>query len=265
MGTDLPEPVRLTMIKGKNRTQEDNAIKYKGVYYLSLPVIHFFSKKQVASVTVAFGQEDIKSMLGAIAMKNIALIAAVLFSAMGLLFIYLRSLSLAPNTSKKALGQIKIQNRCGFFHCYLPVPNHLEPVQFCLNSGAILWMRLPKALSMSKLLKQDIEYLLAKGLNIRRLIKMDQKLADIIAVSPELDGITISDDKSKPLYIATRTQHGMCNRTNAKKIKAQTAKRCFEKRPAIYRHPEPVRHTEIKNRCIGRQADHPYFKTIFIQ
>ena len=232
VGTDLPEPVRQPMIKGTNTTEENNAIKYKGVYYLSLPVIQFFSKKQVASVTVAFSQKHVKSMLRTIAMKNIDLIAVVLCSAMGLLFIYLRSLNLERGTSKKTLGQIKFKISAVFFIviCLAQITLSLFNLFEFRNHFVDAFTQ--KSIVMSKLLKQDIEYLLAKGLNIRRLIKMDEKLADVIAASPELEGITISDDKSKPLYMAT--QHGMCNRTNAKKNQSADCKTMFLKSAPQY-------------------------------
>ncbi|WP_320044904.1 MFS transporter [uncultured Desulfobacter sp.] len=227
VGTDLPEAVRLSIIKDTKKPVESNSIKYEGVYYLSLPVKQFLPPKWVATVTVAFSQKQIKSMLRAIVMKNIDLIAVVLFIAMALLFICLQSLPLNPNKSKKTLGRKKLKISAAFFviiclaQITLSLFNLFEFKNHFLNAST------QKSFVISKLLKQDIEYLLAKGLDIRRLIKLDQTLADVIAVSPELDSITISDDKSTPLYSAT--QHGMYHWTNAKKNKISDSKTLFLK------------------------------------
>ncbi len=219
VGTDLPEATRLPLVKGTQTPMEGHSVEYKGVYYLSLPVKQDFSKKWMATVTVAFSQKQVKAMLRAIVMKSINLIAAVLFCAMTLLIIFLRSLTLDPNRSKKSLRRIKFKISAAFFIiiCLAQITlNLFNLFEFRVH---FLDVSTQKSVVMSELLKQDIEYLLAKGLNIRRLIKMDQKLADIIAVSPELEGITISDNTGRPLYIASR--HGMRNLTTSENNESQ--------------------------------------------
>jgi len=217
VGTDLPETARLPMIKGTRIPVESHSVKHEGIYYLSLPVKQSFSKKWVATVTVAFSQKQIKALLRAIVMKNKNLIAVVLFSAMGLIVISLRSLNLNPSISKESLGRIKFKISAAFFIIICLAQITLNLFNIFEFRTHFLDVSTQKSVVMSELLKQDIEYLLAKGLNLRRLNKMDQKLADIIAVSPELEAITISDTKGQPLYIAT--QHGMRNLTTSKKNK----------------------------------------------
>ncbi|HKL83318.1 MAG TPA: MFS transporter, partial [Desulfobacter sp.] len=219
VGTYLPEAVRLPLPKGTQPSVERHAVEHKGVYYISLPVKHGFSKKWVATVTVAFSQKQVKAMLRGIVMKSIKLIAAVLFSAMTLLIIFLRSLTLDPNISEKSLRRIKFKISATFFIIICLAQITLNLFNLFEFRAHLLDVSTQKSVVMSKLLKQDIEYLLAKGLNIRRLIKMDQKLDDIIAVSPELEGITISDNTGRPLYIAGR--HGMRNLTNFENNESQ--------------------------------------------
>ena len=211
VGQDLAEAVRLPLVKGTQKPVESYAVKHEGAYYLSLPVKQDCSKRWVATVTVAFGQKQVKALLRAIVMKNIDLVMVILFSATTLLAIFLRSLTLASNTSKESLKRIKFKISAVFFIiiCLSQIIlNLFNLAEFRIH---FLDISTQKSVVISKLLKQDIEYLLAKGLNIRRLIKMDKKLADVIAASPELEGITISDYKGEPLYIATR--HGMRNLT----------------------------------------------------
>nr|WP_320013354.1 MFS transporter [uncultured Desulfobacter sp.] len=219
VGTYLPEAARMPLAKGKHLAVERRSVEHKGVYYISLPVKQDFSKKWVATVTIAFSQKQVKAMLRAIVMKSIKLIAAVLFSAMTLLIIFLRFLTLDPNRPKKSLRQIKFKISTAFFIIISLAQITLNLFNLFEFRAHFMDVSTQKSVVMSELLKQDIEYLLAKGLNIRRLIKMDQKLADIIAVSPELEGITISDNTGRPLYIAT--QHGMRNLTTSKNNERQ--------------------------------------------
>ncbi|MGM0653936.1 MAG: MFS transporter [Thermodesulfobacteriota bacterium] len=219
VGTYLPEAARLPLAKGTQPSVERLAVEHKGVYYISLPVKHGFSKKWVATVTVAFSQKQVKAMLRGIIMKSIKLITAVLFSAMTLLIIFLRSLTLDPNISEKSLRRIKFKISATFFIIICLAQITLNLFNLFEFRAHFLDVSTQKSVVMSKLLKQDIEYLLAKGLNIRRLIKMDQKLDDIITVSPEFEGITISDNTGRPLYIAGR--HGMRNLTNFENNESQ--------------------------------------------
>lgn len=54
------------------------------------------------------------------------------------------------------------------------------------------------------LLKEDIEFLLSKGIRINKLVKMDALMGEIIDASPELSDITILDKKNEALYLATK-------------------------------------------------------------
>jgi len=211
VGQDLPEAARLPLVRETQTPADSHAIKHDGIYYLSLPVRQGVSKKWVATVTVAFSQQQVKALLRAIMMKNIDLIMVILFCAVTLLAIFLRSVPLEPNKSKKTLKRIKFKISAVFFIIICLSQIILNLFNLAEFRVHFLDISTQKSVAMSKLLKHDIEYLLAKGLDIRRLVKMDKKLADVIAVSPELEGITISDAKGAPLYIAT--QHGMRNLT----------------------------------------------------
>ncbi|WP_020589849.1 MFS transporter [Desulfobacter curvatus] len=209
VGSNLPETVRPQMVQDTHPPVENHYVKHKGVYYLSLPVKQGVSKKWVATVTVAFSQKQVIALLRTIVMKNKNLIAVVLFSAMGLIAIFLRHLNLDSNISKKSLGRIKFKISAFFFIIICLAQISLSLFNLFEFRVHFLDVSTQKSVVMSELLKQDIEYLLAKGLDIRRLNKMDWKLADVIAVCPELKAITISDTKGQPLYMAT--QHGMRN------------------------------------------------------
>ncbi len=211
VGTHLPEAARLPMVKDTKTPVDSKIIKHKGIYYLCLPVKQGEEKKWVATVTVAFAQKQVTSLLRTIAIKNIDLILVIFFSATALLAIFLRSLNLDTDSSKTSLKSIRFKISAILFiivSLSQIVLSLFNIVEFKVHFLDIFTQ---KNIVMSRLLKQDIEYLLAKGLDIRKMSKMDQRLGDVIAVCPELEGITISDAEDRPLYIAT--QHGFANLT----------------------------------------------------
>jgi len=59
-----------------------------------------------------------------------------------------------------------------------------------------------KTLTLTSLLKDDIDYLLNKGVRIDRLIKIDVLLSEIISATPEVDKIGILDRDKRWLYLA---------------------------------------------------------------
>lgn len=211
VGTHLPETARPPMVKETQTPVESHCVEHEGVYYLSLPVKQGISRKWVATITVACSPEQIKSLLQPIVMKNKILIAVVLLGATGLIAIFLRYLDLDPNISKKSPGRIKFKIFTAFFLIICLAQLTLSLFNLFEFRIHFLDASTQKSVVMSELLKQDIEYLLGKGLNIRRLSKMDRKLADVIAVSPEFEAIIISDAQGQPLYMAS--QHSMRNLT----------------------------------------------------
>jgi MFS family permease len=59
-----------------------------------------------------------------------------------------------------------------------------------------------KTLTLTSLLKDDIDYLLNKGVRIDRLIKIDVLLSEIISATPEVSEIGILDRDKRWLYLA---------------------------------------------------------------
>lgn len=211
VGTNLPEVAQLPVNKATKTPVESKIRKYEGVYYLCLPVKQGEAKKWVATLTVAFSQKQVTSLLRAIVIKNIDLILVIFFSAVILFAIFLGSLNLETNRSKKALKPVKLKISVVFFIIVCLSQITLSLFNLIEFKNHFLKISTQKNIVMSRLLKQDIEYLLAKGLDLRKMSRMDQKLENLIAVCPELEGISISDTKGHPLYIAT--QHGTDNPT----------------------------------------------------
>ncbi|NJL59939.1 MAG: hypothetical protein HC887_10145 [Desulfobacteraceae bacterium] len=57
---------------------------------------------------------------------------------------------------------------------------------------------------LGNLLKQNIEYLMNKGIRADKLVKMDAMLGEIVAAAPELENIVITDYKGNRLYAASQ-------------------------------------------------------------
>nr|WP_319395343.1 MFS transporter [uncultured Desulfobacter sp.] len=230
LDTNLPEMGQLPFIKGTKTPVENKVIKHEGIYYLCLPVKQGSQKNWVATVTVAFSQKQVTTLLRTIVIKNIALILVIFFSAATLFAVFLQSLNLDAGRSKQSLKPIKFKISAVLFIIVCLSQIILSLFNLIEFKTHFLDISTQKNIVMSRLLKQDIEYLLAKGLDIRKMSKMDQKLRDVIAVCPELEGITISDAKGHPLYIAT--QHGTDNPTTLKNKKNQGIKT-----PYLRAHP----------------------------
>jgi len=205
VGTYLPEVALPPMVQGTKTPVESKLIQHKGIYYLCLPVKQGQERKWVATVTVAFSQKQVASLLRAIVIKNIDLILVIFFGGAALLALFLRSLDLDTNRrSKQSLKPIKFKISAVFFTIVCLSQITLSLFNLIEFKAHFIKISTQKNSVLARLLKQDIEYLLAKGLDIRKMRQMDQKLGDVIAVCPELDSIIISDADGRPLYIATQ-------------------------------------------------------------
>ncbi|ETR74260.1 MAG: inner membrane transport protein (PmrA-like protein) [Candidatus Magnetoglobus multicellularis str. Araruama] len=67
-----------------------------------------------------------------------------------------------------------------------------------------LQINIQKAEIMTAMLKEDIDYLLGKGVKIHKLVKMENMLKEVIDVSPELKDISIYDSRNDILHLANK-------------------------------------------------------------
>jgi len=208
-GTKMPDialidnPDEIIRKKGSDVT---NYVKHKNFYIHSLPIKGGWDKKWIATAVIAFSEKQVKNLLHSIMIKNIKIITIIILCGAALL-IFLLNL-IIPNTSDiKTIPKLKVS--IVLFSVIV-----LSQVIFTgFNTNAFkdyyLEISMEKNIVLSRLLKQDIEYLLNKGIRIDRLFKMDKLLGEIIEVSPELDSIMVTDSEKKPLYVANK--NGMIN------------------------------------------------------
>ncbi|ETR74257.1 MAG: inner membrane transport protein (PmrA-like protein) [Candidatus Magnetoglobus multicellularis str. Araruama] len=67
-----------------------------------------------------------------------------------------------------------------------------------------LKINIQKAEIMTAMLKEDVDYLLCKGVKIHKLVKMENMLKEVIDVSPELQDISIYDSRNDILHLANK-------------------------------------------------------------
>ncbi len=199
-GGQIPEAA-LGLPPGAQDLDGTHFVKYQGTYYQALPVRGGMNKEWAATVMLAFSEDQAQGLLTSILVKNIKVIGLIIFCGTALLTLLVYSL--IPDTAEAgSLPRFKIS--AVFFSVIVLSQVIFTGFNIYEFKNHYLDMSREKNGMLSTLLKQDIEYLLAKGIKIRRMVKMDEKLGDIIAVSPELDAIIIADTHGRPLYIATK-------------------------------------------------------------
>lgn len=203
-GKKLPENVLLGNPDKTNLEKESgkrNYIKHENYYIHSLPIRGGWSKKWVATAVFAFSENQVKALLHSVIIKNIKIISIIILCGAALLTILLNLI--IPNTSDaKTIPKFKIS----VVLFLIIVLSQIVFTGFNTNAFKDYYLEISreKNIVLSRLLKEDIEYLLNKGIRIDKLYKMDNLLGEIIAVSPELDSIMITDKDKNPLYMADK-------------------------------------------------------------
>ena len=199
----LPEPARINQEgtrKAKDPSSSSNFIKHHGTY---ITVLHMRDRQKnfVGTIAISFKEKQIKAFLENIFKKNIRIITIVSLCGI-LLLITLLYFLIPADADIQRFSKRKIS---------LVIFIVISSAQI-LTCGLSTNMFKDHFLKISKenirvtntLLKQDVEYLLNKGVHIERLWKMDFYLKEIIASSPEIKDITLFEHTNQPLYRATK-------------------------------------------------------------
>jgi len=203
INTILPQHA---LSKYKNRESrkkdalENHYLKYKDTYHITLPVWNSFKKTSDSTVIIAFNEKPVKNLLNSVLIKNIRLILIILLCGILLLIITLNFVTPGASSGRR-FPKLKI-SLIMFF-----VIGFSQLIFTGLNTNEFknYYMQISKEKTavLTVLLKEDIEYLISKGLNIDKLFKLDVMMGEIVAAAPELDNITITDTTGEPLYTAT--------------------------------------------------------------
>jgi len=193
-------PQKLQAGSQKSRKSASPYSKFKNEYYVTLPV-HGRDQEPVAMVVMTFDQAQIEPFLNAILKNNITMISIILAGSTLLLVLLLHFV--APSVSAEG----KFPRKKISWLIFIVV----GAAQICFSTiqtnafkDHYLTIAKEKAGTLTALLRDDIEYLLSKGIRIDKLVKMDVLMGEIIKASPEFADITVYDSRERPLYVATK-------------------------------------------------------------
>jgi len=221
VGRRTPVDLRIDFGEREETSPDDTraqAILSQNKYHILLP-IKDASKKWVGTIDISFEEQLIIERIKSIIKENLkglvltTLISAIILACGLFLFVTFKD------------GE-KLQR----FRIYLVLLLILGSAQIFYSASNVKAFRKnyvditrAKTGQLGQLLKDDIEYLLKKGIRINRLIKIDALMSEIIASTPEIGDMRILDKDNELLYLAN-TQ-GIVDLQKEKTLKRSMIKR----------------------------------------
>jgi len=199
IGTALPKKAQIDY---SALSQEDDLgvtpqyTKNEGTYYVMLP-IRDRDGIWAATAVLAFDATQVKALLNPALVKNVQTGGIILAGGVIALLILLHLV--LPREGKKlkrisiVLFLVIILSQLLFFSFSTTVFKN-----YYLN------ITREKASALIKLLRNDVEFLLSKGLHINKLVKMEVMMGKILPALPEVSNITILDTNEDLLYMADK-------------------------------------------------------------
>jgi predicted MFS family arabinose efflux permease len=183
-------------------------IKYKDTYVTHIS-IRDAKDEWVATAMILFNQDQVKSVLKKVRNQSIALISAILCGGVAVLALMFHFM--LPDKSGSP-GRNGNSSRFKLQVMVFLVVGLAQIVFSGINTYSFrayyLEINRQKAGSLIHLLKEDIEFLLNKNIQIHKLVRIDAELNKIITGSPELREIAILDADGTPLYRALSPEAG---------------------------------------------------------
>jgi len=221
IGTRLPKKLRIDF--GKIAEISQNALASHVIlsqrnYHILLP-IQSVSKEWVGTIDISFEEQLIINKITEIIKGNLkglglnTLISAIILACSLFLFV-----------------TFKDGERLQRFRVYLVLLLILGGAQIFYSASNVKDFRKnyvditrAKTGQLGELLRDDIEYLLKKGIRINRLIKIDVLMSEIIDATPEIEDMRILDKDDELLYLAN-TQ-GIVNLQEEKTLRSTMIQR----------------------------------------
>ncbi len=199
VGTTLPEQLRQAGVVSRS-SSESAYLKYGDVYTAPLPIFDM-KKSWVATAIIMFDQQQVKALLHQIRKKDIQQIAVILICSTVILIFLLNIVT--PDTYRTDIFP-KWRISLVMFLIIASAQLMFSGLNIRAFREYYLQINTAKTKMLITLLKEDIDFLLNKGIQLNKLVKMDVLLGEIITTSPELRDITILDADENPLYMATK-------------------------------------------------------------
>ncbi len=199
-GTSVSSDLLVHFENKKNlQNQEAQVVLSEGTYCILLPVLDR-KKEWKGTVNLFFKEEVIQNKVNNIIIWNLQILGLCTLIAAGILalclnfFVSFEVGSKVPK-AKIYLFLLSILGGSLIFYSAANVPvfqhNYLDIIR-------------SKSETLTKLLKEDIEFLLNKGIRINRLIKIDVLMSEIIQVTPEIQDMRILNKDNELLYFANK-------------------------------------------------------------
>lgn len=177
-------------------------VKYRHSYYVTLPV-RDREKTWVATIVMGFGEKQVETLLHRLVQRELQLISII-----ALCCIILLPLALKFPIPDRALFRRQKFSKLKIYAVVMVIVGSAQILFSAFNMNDyrtyLLQITREQVQTLILFLKEDIEYLFSKGIQIDHLVKMDVVMGEILAASPELDDLTIIDRQEHPLYRATK-------------------------------------------------------------
>jgi len=200
VGATMPGDLRIDFSGMEKASSDDaraQAILFQGKHYILLP-IEDASKTWVGTIYISFEEQLIFNKIKEIIKGNLkglgltTLISAIILACGLFFFISFKE----DQKHQKLRIYLVLLLILGGAQIYYSASNTKD---FRNN---YLDITRAKTGQLVNLLKDDIEYLLNKGIQINRLFKIDVLMSEIIGATPEIEDMCISDKENELLYLA---------------------------------------------------------------
>jgi len=183
----------------QERGVDKNYCKYGHKFYIGLPIEK--NKQQVGTLIIILPEAQVKAFTHTLLFEKMKTTGMILLGVLGVFlgffFVVIPGAPGQTRFSKKKISGVilvvlllaqvsfSLLNTNSFKNCYLKIVREKTEV-------------------LGSLLKEEIEFILSKGIALDRLSKMEHTLGEIIKTSPELWAITVLDADMHPLYEANK-------------------------------------------------------------
>lgn len=216
----LPEKARVDY--GKTTEKDDllrtsHLAKHESTYLVTLP-IRDRNKTWVATAVLAFSQKQVKALLNPALVENVK--TGVIILACGVIMLLMLLFLILPRERAEIMSLVERIINVQFKTKKKGFPRRtISILLFCViilsqllfsGLGTIVFedyylnITKEKSLALITLLRNDVEYLLSKGLDINKLVKMEVMMGKILPALPEVNDISIFDNQGNVLYMADR-------------------------------------------------------------
>ena len=194
-----------------HRAITHNYYKRGNTFYIGLPIEKARQKTPVGILVIMLSDDQVKSFIHSLFLEKLQLTGMILLGVLLVLTVFFFGVIPASpektTFSRKKISAVillvlllaqlsfSLVNTNSFKNCYLKITREKTAV-------------------LASLLKEDVDFMLGKGIAIDRLFMMERMLGEIIAVSPELSEIILYDANMHPLYTADKTNVSAMDKTD---------------------------------------------------